>query len=235
MAIRNTFKLFSRLTIQSAGRIPSSRQGIVRQWFSLLSPTGLASRFLAVIAVSGFMFSSAGAAEVGEDGLHIQPWFMDSFLDLRDDLQELTAQGKRFAVIWEQRGCPYCRETHEVNFAEKRIADYIKANFGVLQLNMWGSRKVTDFDGEELEERALAQKWRVIYTPTIVFFGDKLPAEATSANMEVMRMPGYFKRFHFMSMFEYVAANAYKDQPFQRFIQHKFDELKAKGIKPDIW
>lgn len=49
------------------------------------------------------------AAEVGEDGLHVQPWFHDSFLDLNEDLAEAHASGKRLVVFWEQRGCPYCK------------------------------------------------------------------------------------------------------------------------------
>ena len=43
---------------------------------------------------------------LGDDGLYHQPWFLNSFLDLKDDLAEAAAEGKRFAVIWEQRGCP---------------------------------------------------------------------------------------------------------------------------------
>ena len=60
-------------------------------------------------------------------------------------------------MIWEQKGCPYCRETHRVNLADQRISSYVTANFEVLQLDLWGSRKVTDFDGKEMEERDLAR------------------------------------------------------------------------------
>ena len=63
------------------------------------------------------------------DGLYREPWFLESFLDLRDDLQQTSKEGKRFAIMWELKGCPYCKETHFVNFAQTRIADYIKANF----------------------------------------------------------------------------------------------------------
>src|SRR5262245_61572647 len=85
-----------------------------------------------------------------EDGLYRQPWFLDSLLELPDDLAAAGNSGKRFAVMWELRGCPYCRETHLVNFARPDIADYIKANFDILQLNIIGARKVTDFDGKEI-------------------------------------------------------------------------------------
>ena len=62
-------------------------------------------------------------------GLLTQPWFLNSFLDLKDDLQEAANSGKRFAIMWELAGCPYCRETHLVNFARPDIRDYIKENF----------------------------------------------------------------------------------------------------------
>ena len=180
--------------------------------------------------------SLAGAAvEMNDDGLHVQPWFMETFLDLRDDLAETTAAGKRFAVLWEQRGCPYCREMHEVNLQKKQIVDYLTANFGILQLNLWGSRRVTDFDGEELEERDLARKWAVNFTPTIVFLGTKVGEGKSGKDAEVARMPGYFKPFHFISMFEFVKQEAYADNGFQRFLQDKFEALEAKGIKPDVW
>lgn len=187
-------------------------------------------------------FSGLGATHVlgssepavDGDGIYTQSWFSnDSFLVLSEDLEEATAAGKRFAVIWEQKGCPYCREMHRVNFAKPQIRDFVKDNFQILQLNLWGSKKVTDFDGEELEERALAKKWRVLFTPTIVFFAEKPGADGKSS--EVVRMPGYFKPFHFVSMFEYVKAGAYGEQPFQRFLQDKFKRLEEEGKKPEIW
>lgn len=173
----------------------------------------------------------------GEDGLYTQPWFMQTFLDLREDLAEAAAQGKRFAVLWEQRGCPYCREMHLVNLAKPTVRDYIRDNFGMLQLNLWGSREVTDFDGKVLEERELARRWRVNFTPTIQFFPADLAAAGNrpGVDLEVARMPGYFKPFHFLSMFEFVRSGAYADGNFQRFLQDKFAELKAKGVDPAVW
>ena len=81
--------------------------------------------------------------------------------------------------MWELRGCPYCRETHLVNFARPDIEDYVKANFEILQLNIIGARKVTDFDGSEISEKALAAKYGVRFTPTIQFFPES--ADSLSA------------------------------------------------------
>jgi thioredoxin-related protein len=174
---------------------------------------------------------------LGDDGLYHQPWFLNSFLDLKDDLAEAAEEGKRFAVIWEQRGCPYCRETHVVNFARPEINEFVRENFNMLQLDIWGSREVTDFDGEALEERALARKWGIVFTPTIMFFDDSLEKAAgrSGAEAEVVRMPGYFKPFHFITMFEYVKEGAYKATHFQRYLQDKGDRLRAQGVEVELW
>ncbi len=179
----------------------------------------------------------AVAAELGDNGLYVQDWFVQSFLDLQEDLSDAAGKGKRFAVLWEQRGCPYCRELHTVNLARPKIVSYLKANFEILQLDLWGSRAVTDFDGEELEERSLARKWQVNFTPTVSFFPKDPAGTAGKSGRtgEVARMPGYFKPFHFITMFEYVRGDHYKAQPFQRFLQDKLARLEAEGKKADVW
>jgi thioredoxin-related protein len=48
-------------------------------------------------------------------------------------------------------------------------------------------------------------------------------------------MPGYFKPFHFITMFEFVHEGAYERLSFQRYLQEKVAALQAKGIKPEMW
>ena len=57
------------------------------------------------------------------DGHYTQPWFLDSFLEFKDDLDAAREKSKRFAVIWELEGCPYCREMHFGNFVIPEISD----------------------------------------------------------------------------------------------------------------
>lgn len=193
---------------------------------------------LAAAAGSAFDALAAGTEpKVGDDGLYKQPWFHQSFLDLRDDIKEASEAGKMFAILFEQRGCPYCKETHRVNFADPETVNYITENFVLLQLDLWGPRKVTDFDGKEMGERELAQRWRVSFTPTIVFF----PADANAVlgkngrAAEAWRLVGYWKPFHFLSTFEFVRSGEYKDTNFQRFLQAKADRMRAQGKKVDLW
>ena len=71
------------------------------------------------MALAGAGISPVRAKEglvLGDDGLYHQDWFVESFLDLREDLKEAADKGKHFAILWEQRGCPYCEKMHKSQF-----------------------------------------------------------------------------------------------------------------------
>jgi len=156
-----------------------------------------------------------------DDGLYKEPWYLESFLDLAEDLDGARKQGKRFVIAWELRGCPYCKETHFVNLAQPRISDYIRNNFEVLQLNIIGSRKVTDFDGKEISEKELARKYDVRFTPTFQFFADNADALKTEPprKREITRAAGYMQPDDFLAMFRYVREKAYEGKSFKEFLK----------------
>jgi len=209
---------------------PIDRRGFVRQ--ALVAAVAVATPASRAAAEAG-----DGEPELGEDGLYRQPWFLNSFLDLAQDLAETAAAGKRLAIFWEQRGDPYCRDMHLVNLAEPGINRYVRDNFNILQLNLWGARAVTDFDGQVLAERDLATKWAIVFTPTILFLPESVAAVAGRAGGDavVARLPGYFQPFHFIGMFRYVRENAYRRQHFQRYIQDKAARDRARWGEVKLW
>lgn len=156
-----------------------------------------------------------------EDGLWHQSWFLESFLELGDDLKAAAGNGRRFAVMWELKGCPYCKETHFVNFARPDINAFVRDKFDVLQLNLIGSRMVKDFDGEELQERDLAAKYGIRFTPTLQFFpySDAGMAAQEPQKREVARAQGYLKPDHFLKMFQYVEGSHYKGGSFRDWLK----------------
>ena len=176
---------------------------------------------LSGLGLAGVSGARAGEPILTDDGLYRQPWFLESFLDLSDDLEGAHKDGKRFVIMWELKGCPYCKETHFVNFARTDISDYIKANFEVLQLNIIGSRKVMDFDGSELSEKALALKYGVRFTPTLQFFPERAAPlkNIPPTKREVTRAPGYFRPDDFLAMFRYVREKAYESKSFRDFLK----------------
>ena len=176
------------------------------------------------LVTAGGLTLAAGAAfakpVMTDDGIYREDWFLDSFLELSDDLKGAAAAGKQLAVIWEQRGCPYCRDTHLINFARKDIETYVRDHFEVLELDLHGSRLVTDFDGKQIGEKQLAAKYGVRGTPTIQFFpgrddlGTKAPRER-----EVNRIQGYLAPKDFIRMFAFVGERAYEHGSLRDFLR----------------
>jgi thioredoxin-related protein len=121
-------------------------------------------------------------------------WFVESFLDLREDAAEAAREGKRLMIYFMQDGCPYCRELVTVNFRDARIVEKMRRHFMSVRINIWGDREVTTADGRKLAEKRFAAELKVQFTPTLVFFDDKgaavhringyLPPEAFSAALE---------------------------------------------------
>ena len=165
--------------------------------------------------------SAADEPVLTDDGLWHQSWFLESFLELKDDLSGAAGNGKRFAVMWELKGCPYCKETHFVNFAKPDIQDFVRSKFDILQLNLIGSRMVTDFDGEQLAERDFAAKYGIRFTPTIQFFPASVAAleGKEPQQREVARAQGYLKPDHFLKMFQFVEGGHYGNGSFRDWLR----------------
>ncbi len=164
------------------------------------------------------------ASEIGDDGLHKAPWMRDTFKDLGEDLAEATAEGKRLMVLIEQRGCIYCKKMHEEVFAVREVADYIDAQFFVVQINMFGDVEVTDFDGTVLAEKDIVKRWGALFTPTILFFPEEVAEGATASEAAVATMPGAFGRWTTYNMLTWVVEKGYEsEEPFQKYHARKFE------------
>ena len=183
--------------------------------------TGSAASGLAALPGQALPRRARAEAILTEDGIHRQPWFLESLLELADDLAASSEKKKRLAIMWELRGCPYCKETHLVNFAKPEISAFIQQHFEVLQLNLIGSREVVDFDGEKLSEKRLAQKYDVRYTPTFQFFPDGAAslAERKPREREVARAQGYMQPPQFLAMFRYVTERAYEKGSLPEYLK----------------
>ena len=172
----------------------------------------------------------ARAVTVGEDGLHKEDWFSMTFRDVKEDVADAKVAGKRLAIVFEQRGCIYCREMHEKILSDPEVRDYIKANFMVVQYNMFGDEEVTDLDGETLTEKSAARKWGYVFTPTIVFLPEEVTGDVPVSEAAVATMPGAFGKWTFLNMFRWVREKGYEgDEHFQTYHARIIQELRAAG------
>jgi len=165
-----------------------------------------------------------GAGELGDDGLHKADWMRDTFKDLREDLAEANAEGKRLLLMIEQRGCIYCKKMHEEVFSQPGIEESLNDDFYVVQINMFGDVEVTDFDGTTLPEKDMVKHWGMLFTPTLVFFGDELPTQPAD-EAAVAAMPGAFSAKTTGHLFEWVLQSGYEgNEPFQKYHARRLEE-----------
>jgi thioredoxin-related protein len=180
---------------------------------------------LACLSLVGFSFTAhAGSATMEPDPFEMSfedaprardilypEWFKPSFLDLRDDLQEARATGKRGLILYfGQKHCAYCKKLLEENFVREDIAAYTQKHFDVIALDIHGSREVVTPTGERITEMDWAKELDGYFTPSLLFLN--LEGEA------VLFLRGYYPTYTFMAALEFVADAHYQNEAFQAFI-----------------
>ena len=143
------------------------------------------------------------------------------------DLEAARSSGKPLAVFFEQRQCPNCASLHAEALADPGTRELIDS-FHAIQLDMWSPDQVITPSGKATNARDWARDLNVTYAPTIILF--------SSEGSEVIRSEAWLRTFHTQSVFDYVASDAYRDEPdFQRFLTERANRIRATGTDVDIW
>lgn len=153
---------------------------------------------------------AALTAALENPGFHEKPaWFKASFLDMREDVAEAAAAGRRVLLYFYQDGCPYCAKLLNDNFGNRAIASKTRDAFDVIAINIWGDREVTDLAGQATTEKAFAAALRVQYTPTLLFLDED--------GEVVLRVNGYFAPHKFDVALDFVAGRHERSGEFRDF------------------
>lgn len=189
--------------------------------------------FAVIISLGMFfcapLYSDDGLTPVlGEDGIYHYDWYHQSFLELEDDIHEARADGKFLMVKFDQKGCIYCEQVALEIFSEPAINQFVRDNFVVVQLNLFGGRDVTDLDGTVLAENEMAKRWGVIFTPTIYFVSQKGEAGRLIDAADAV-MPGAFGKLTFLGMLKWVHAGGPQgEESFQSYFARTMEDIKAE-------
>lgn len=173
-------------------------------------------RLLALVLLAASPLSAAEpslpAPVMADDGFYHPTWFLNSFLDLPDDIRDAHAAGRQVVLVVEQRGCGACKRVHEVNLRIPQVVDYIRPRFSVIQLDLYGSREITDVDGEKLSEKDYARKLGVRATPTLLFLKDSPTAGGPDA--VAWKVTGYLEPEPFVNAFAFAHQRSFKGADF---------------------
>lgn len=178
--------------------------------------TAAAALFLALAAPVAPAADLLPAPILADDGFYHPDWFLVGFMDLKEDLAEAHKAGKQLAMVIEQRGCGACKMVHEVNLRDPRVRDYVKDRFHVIQVDLYGSREITDFDGQVLAEKDYARKLGVRATPTVLFYKDD--AKGGGSDGLAWKAVGYLAPEPFVNAFAYVHRRAFAGQKSPDFL-----------------
>jgi len=157
-----------------------------------------------------WVFFALLVVAVPVEGQEAPAWFSESLLDLRDDVAEAAAEGKRVMLYFGQDGCPYCKRLMEVNFRQEAIAAKAQRHLVALALNIWGDREVTWIDGTVTTEKQLAARLKVQFTPTLIFLDER--------GGVALRVNGYYPPHHFDAALDYVSAKGARKRGFAEFL-----------------
>ena len=164
---------------------------------------------------------AASRPSLGEDGMYNFDWYLESFLDLKEDVTAAKGNNKHLAVMWSQTGCIYCKRLALEYFTDPEIVGFVRKHFDIVHMNLFGDREITDFDGKKLSEKNYARKYGIRLTPTIQFFPDDAANLGAKAPMqrEALRMPGLADPKLFLAMFRYVQEKGYRKGSFKDWLK----------------
>jgi thioredoxin-related protein len=146
-----------------------------------------------------------------EEPLGYPDWFKLSFLDLREDLEEVREAGKEGLIVYfGQKYCAYCRQFIEVDLAKDDIRTYLLEHFDIIGIDIHGQNSVTGLQGERLDEGRFATREGTNFTPSVIFYGRD--------GEEALRLRGYYPPYRFRAALEYVADRHYRHENFREYL-----------------
>ncbi len=193
---------------------------------------GLFGRQLFIAAL--FLFAAGVQASVDppRGTLHgavtsVHPdWFKQSFLDIAEDVAEAAEADKHVMLFMYINGCPYCHKMVEENLKHAPYTAFVKEHFDVIALNILGDREIALNEETSLTEKALANKLRVRYTPTIVFLDQQ--------NKTVARINGYRSVEDFKHVLDYVQQKAYRSTSLADYIDRAKTAVYRFRVHPQL-
>jgi thioredoxin-related protein len=181
-------------------------------------------RLLALLLAAAIAAPSRAQAP-SPRAVDVPRWFTDTFLELRDDVREAAAQGKRLMLYFGQDGCPYCTALMQTNFSQRSISDKAQRHFVAVALNLWGDREVMWLDGRRMSEKALGRELRVQFTPTLLFLDER--------GKVVLRLNGYLPPHRFEAALDYAAGLAGRGMRYDEYVKTTIKEAASATLQDE--
>ncbi len=155
---------------------------------------------------------------IGGQASTLPDWFKDSFLDIAEDVEEASDEGKHLMLYMHLSGCPYCYKMVEEGFKNTDNTQIIKDNFEVVAINIRGNKEVSLSEDLTMTEAEVRNHYKVNFTPTIVFLDQD--------NKLVYKVNGYRSPEYFKHVLNFVKDKSYQETTLAQFIKNQSRQKK---------
>lgn len=162
-----------------------------------------------------FPHAALSKAEFTDDGklltAQYPDWFLETFLDLNDDLKNARESGKKgLIVVFSTVGCSYCYKFANETLRDAEVVANLRRHFDAVALEIFSDDPAVTPWGEELPVKEFAKKIKADYTPAVYFFD--------LSGKPQLRIIGFSPPDRFLSAIRYVAGEHYYDGSFREFL-----------------
>jgi thioredoxin-related protein len=156
-------------------------------------------------------------------------WFKDSFLNLKEDIDEARRNGKRVILMFTQNGCPYCSALVERNLSQREIEATMREKFDVIAVNLWGDKEMVGLDGKTYTEKSYSAAQKIQFTPSLVFYDE--------SGKTLLRLNGYVPPARFQAALDWVGGRHENKIAFRDFVAAREAPKQASGemIRQDFF
>jgi thioredoxin-related protein len=168
----------------------------------------------ALLALDVAAATQTPAGRMSGGQVHAMPdWFKQSFLNFKDEINELRQSGRHLLVFLDLNECPYCARLLDENFHHGENKPYLQKNFDVIALNIRGDSELTWIDGATYTEQELAAKLKFFGTPGLIFIDVD--------GKIVLQLNGYRSPQSLRHALEFVNTRAYRTQSLTAYVENK--------------
>jgi len=165
----------------------------------------------------------------GQANVTYPSWFKESFLDLRDDLDDARKAGKRGVIVFlSQKNCNHCQAFIDTTLSDPVILDRVQKNYDVIALDIFNDVELTDIDGTASSIKDFADKQRARLTPALLFYG----VEGT----RLVKLIGFYPPEKFTLVLDYIDNDHYQDETISEYLKktRKEADESSEEIQPDF-
>ncbi len=148
-------------------------------------------------------------------------WFKQSFLDLRDDLDDARKAGKRgIIVFFSFKHCSHCEAFVSTTMSDPATSNRIQEKYDVIALDIFNDTEVTDIDGNVTTIRNFAEVSKARLTPTLIFYGIE--------NEQLVKIVGFYPPEKFNRVLDYIDGGYHKKVKLSEYLRSSTTGTMAK-------